>query len=163
MMDCSIIRYRPIGYVRTPFIEKTGTPIQPCYSTAEGYIVISPEYSDGLADLDGFSHLILIYHFHQVKNARLKVTPFLDDKEHGIFATRAPLRPNPIGISIVRLVSIEQTNNTIRIQGVDMLDGTPLLDIKPYIPPFDQAKTIQTGWLKPNNIKNRNTCSNGRF
>jgi tRNA-Thr(GGU) m(6)t(6)A37 methyltransferase TsaA len=107
--------------------------------------VIQKEYVEGLKDLDGFSHIILLYHFHLSRGYSLTVKPFLDDKLHGVFATRAPKRPNPIGISIVRLLSIE--GNILSIKDVDIVDGTPLLDIKPYVPEFDSIQTANIGWL----------------
>ena len=102
------------------------------------------EFADGLRDLEGFSHIILLYVFHQSDKYTLLVTPFLDDKQHGLFTTRYPCRPNPIGISIVRLLSCQ--NNVLSIHGVDVLEGTPLLDIKPYVPDFDVRTEVKTGW-----------------
>ena len=110
-----------------------------------GRIEIDAEFVEGLADLDGFSHLILVYHLHLVGAARLTVTPFLDDRPHGIFATRSPARPNPIGLSTVRLVAIK--GSTIEVEDVDMVDGTPLLDIKPYVPAFDERHDVRVGWF----------------
>ena len=110
-----------------------------------GRIELDPEFTEGLADLDGFSHLILVYHLHLVTAARLTVTPFLDDRPHGIFATRSPARPNPIGLSTVRLVAIN--GSTIEVEDVDMVDGTPLLDIKPYVPAFDERHDVRVGWF----------------
>ena len=141
------ITYRPIGIIRTPFRSIAGMPVQP--SGAEGIggaIGIFPEFADGLKDIEGFSHLILIYHFHQVRGNKLEVIPFMDDKPHGIFATRAPLRPNAIGISVVRLVSVKST--VLHISDVDMLDGTPLLDIKPFYPAYDNKTGVKYGWLE---------------
>jgi tRNA-Thr(GGU) m(6)t(6)A37 methyltransferase TsaA len=108
-------------------------------------VVISPEYQEGLQDLDGFSHLFLIYHFHLSRPYTLKVKPFLDATTRGVFATRAPARPNPIGLSVVRLERIEA--NTLFIVDVDVVDGTPLLDIKPYVPAFDAQPGARSGWL----------------
>jgi len=141
------ISYIPIGTIRTPFKSIAGMPIQP--SGAEGIggtIGIFPEFMDGLKDIEGFSHLILTYHFHQVKGYKLEVIPFMDDSPHGIFATRAPLRPNAIGISIVRLISVN--DSMLHISDVDMLDATPLLDIKPYYPAFDNKNDVKCGWLE---------------
>ena len=122
-----------------------------------------PQYSEGLSDLEDFSHIYLIYHFHKANEYKLKVKPFLDDEERGIFATRAPLRPNPIGISIVRLISIDIQENKIELQGVDMLDQTPVLDIKPYIPRFDNFEA-RTGWIsKVNSETMRKIISDDRF
>lgn len=163
MEEALIVNFRIIGYIRTPFSEKKGTPIQSYYSKAEGYIEIFPEYVGGLNDLEEFSHLHLIYHFHQSEGAKLIVTPFLDKKERGVFSTRAPLRPNPIGISIVELISIDRSENIIKVRGVDMLDFTPLLDIKPYVPLFDQ-RDAKTGWISPSLQETREErTSDGRF
>lgn len=146
MKDKSLVKYRIIGFIRTQFQEKKGVPIQACYSSAEGWIELFPQYIEDLADLDGFSHLILLYHFHKTREVQMKVIPFLDKKKRGIFSTRAPLRPNPIGISIVELVAINLTFCVLKIRGVDMLDSTPLLDIKPYVPLFDK-RDAKTGWI----------------
>lgn len=141
------INYQPIGYIQTPFNTVSDMPIQPSGANgAEGIIKLDPDFVPGLSDLDGFSHLILIYHFHLVKGHKLSVVPFMDDKPHGIFATRAPARPNPIGISTVKLKKME--NNLIYIEGVDMVNGTPLLDIKPYFAPYDNRPDSISGWLK---------------
>jgi tRNA-Thr(GGU) m(6)t(6)A37 methyltransferase TsaA len=138
--------FRPIGIIRTPFADTEGMPIQATAAVGvTGRIEIDPDLVEGLSDLDGFSHLILVYHLHRVDAARLTVTPFLDDRPHGIFATRSPARPNPIGLSIVRLVAI--TGATIEVEDVDMVDGTPLLDIKPYVPAFDERDDVRVGWF----------------
>jgi tRNA-Thr(GGU) m(6)t(6)A37 methyltransferase TsaA len=156
------LTYKPIGFVHSPFKEPKNVPIQASASKGiEGTIEIHPEYVEGLKDLEGFSHIILLYHFHLAKSGSLTVKPFLDDKLHGIFATRAPARPNPIGISIVQLKRIE--NNTLHIQDIDVLDGTPLLDIKPYIPKFDCRKTTQIGWFRGKISKLAETKDDGRF
>ena len=140
------ITYQPIGTIHSPFTELGGMPIQPTSeSSAKGYIDIHPEFVEGLKDLDGFSHIYLIYHLHKSAQVKLTVTPFLDTKQHGVFATRAPSRPNPIGLSLVRLVSIDQAR--IQIEQIDVLDGTPLLDLKPFIPTFEPSENIRTGWL----------------
>ena len=140
------VTYRPIGIIRTPYVDTEGMPIQATAAVGvRGRIEIDAEFVEGLADLDGFSHLILVYHLHRMTAPRLTVTPFLDDRPHGIFATRSPARPNPIGISTVRLVGIDGT--TISIEDVDMVDGTPLLDIKPYVPDFDERNDVRVGWF----------------
>ena len=163
MKKSELLTYTIIGYIRTPFKEKTGVPIQSSISNARGTVKILPQYSEGLSDLGDFSHIYLIYHFHKAKEYKLKVKPFLDDEERGIFATRAPLRPNPIGISIVRLISIDIQENKIELQGVDMLDQTPVLDIKPYIPRFDNFEA-RTGWIsKVNSETMRKIISDDRF
>lgn len=141
-----MIVYKPIGVIRTPFVDPQGTPIQPAAARGiQGRVEVFPEYAEGLADLIGFSHLILIYHLHRSGPPKLRVRPFLDSREHGVFATRAPARPNPIGISLVRLLGVE--GNVLQISDVDILDGTPLLDIKPYVPQFDAASDVRIGWL----------------
>ena len=122
-------------------------PIQPSGAAGiHGTVELFPEFAEGLKDLDGFSHLILLYNFHQSSGYRLTVTPFLDSEPRGVFATRAPKRPNPIGLSIVRLARIQGA--TLDIENVDMLDGTPLLDIKPYVPDFDHQADCRIGWLE---------------
>jgi tRNA-Thr(GGU) m(6)t(6)A37 methyltransferase TsaA len=137
-------------------------PIQPAGAKGiEGSIEIIPEYVIGLQDLEGFSHIILIYHFHLSKDYSLKVKPFLDDKPRGVFATRAPKRPNPIGISVVRLRKI--VGNILHIEDVDIVDGTPLLDIKPYVPEFDVHKIVQTGWLSKKAAKAKIKKADERF
>ena len=163
MKESQNITFKVIGYIRTPFKEKTGIPIQSSISKALGTVNVLPQYSEGLSDLEDFSHIYLIYHFHKANEYKLKVKPFLDDEERGIFATRAPLRPNPIGISIVRLISIDIQENKIELQGVDMLDQTPVLDIKPYIPRFDNFEA-RTGWIsKVNSETMRKIISDDRF
>ena len=141
------IIYKPIGIVHSPFKKKEGVPIQPLAGKGtEGKLIIFPEYAEGLADLEGFSHIFLIYYFHLSKGYTLKVKPFLDNKIRGVFATRAPRRPNPIGISVVRLTRVEE--NILHIMDVDIVDETPLLDIKPYVSEFDTRDVERTGWLE---------------
>lgn len=140
------IIYRPIGIIRSPFKEIEGAPIQP--SGAKGIlgeVLLDPVYAPGLEDLEGFSHIILLYHFHLAKGFSLEVKPFLDDVSHGLFATRAPRRPNAIGLSVVRL--IRRADNRLHIGDVDIIDGTPLLDLKPYVPEFDVRQVERCGWL----------------
>mgnify|MGYP000079451921 CR=1 FL=1 len=158
-----IIKYRPIGIIHSPFKSPRGTPIQPMAAyNVKGTVEIFPEYAEGLKDLDGFSHIILIYHFHLVRGFQLLVKPYMDDNFHGIFATRAPVRPNPIGLSVVRLDKIE--GNILYIRDIDIVDGTPLLDIKPYVPEFDVRRdVIRSGWLERNIKKLSQTKDNGRF
>ena len=140
------IRYRAIGIIRSPFKDIKGMPIQPTGAKGViGTIEIEPAYVAGLKDIEGFSHLILIYHFHLSEGCSLEVKPFMDDSLHGVFSTRAPRRPNSIGISVVRLVKVEGC--TLHIEDVDIVDGTPLLDIKPYVPAFDTRRVERTGWL----------------
>lgn len=135
---------RPIGVIHSPFTEKDQTPIQASRSQAIGLVEVHTEFIEGLAGIEGFSHLYLLYVFHQSTGFSLQVKPFLDDREHGLFATRYPRRPNPLGISIVRLLSRQE--NALMVEGIDVLDGTPLLDIKPYVPDFDHHADIRVGW-----------------
>ncbi len=136
----------PIGLIRSPFTRKDQTPIQPYRSEARGQVEVLPEYELGLQDLDGFSHVILLYLFHQSDTGYdLSVTPFLVNEPKGLFATRYPRRPNPIGLSVVRLVRREGC--VLHVDGIDVLDSTPLLDIKPYVPPFDAFPEATLGWL----------------
>jgi len=137
---------RPIGVIHSPFTEKGRTPIQASRSQAVGLVDVDPEFADGLKDIEGFSHIYLLYAFHQSNGYNLRVKPFLDDREHGLFATRYPRRPNPLGISIVRLVS--RRENALTVEGIDVLDGTPLLDIKPYVPDFDHRADVRVGWYE---------------
>ena len=133
-----------IGVIHSPFIEKSQTPIQASRSHAIGTVELNPKFLEGLQDLEGFSHIFLLYAFHCSSGFSLRIKPFLDHKEHGLFATRYPCRPNPIGISVVRLLS--RTENILTIEGVDVLDNTPLLDIKPYVPDFDVRTDVRIGW-----------------
>lgn len=141
------IVYQPIGTIRSPFQDPVGAPIQPrAAAGVKGKVILDPIYRDGLKDLEGFSHLILIYHFHQAGKGILQLKPFLDETIHGVFATRAPRRPNKIGVSVVKLLGIEDT--TLEVENLDILDGTPLLDIKPYVPEFDSVQDVRVGWLE---------------
>lgn len=141
------MEFQQIGVIRTQFNEREGTPIQPKMGKGiEGRIEILEKYVPGLKDLDGFSHIILLYHLHKSGEYSLEVVPYLDDEKRGLFATRAPRRPSPIGLSVVRLKRIE--GNMVYIEDVDMLDGTPLLDIKPYVPAFDEPQDFRIGWLE---------------
>jgi tRNA (adenine37-N6)-methyltransferase len=141
------VTFRPIGVVRTPFSDIVGMPVHPTSAIGvRGRIELDPAFAAGLADVDGFSHLVLLYHLHEVGAARLTVTPFLDVRSHGIFATRSPARPNPIGMSTVRVVAVGETS--IDIEDVDLLDGTPLLDMKPYVPALDDRPGARIGWYE---------------
>lgn len=156
------IKYRPIGVIHTSFHQRKGMPIQPMGAEATfGTVDVFEEYAEGLADLAGFSHVMLIYHFHQAGSPSLLVVPFMDTESRGVFATRAPVRPNAIGLSIVKLESVE--GSRLAISGVDILDGTPLLDIKPYVPAFDYRENVRTGWLESLSHKVRKTRSDNRF
>ena len=156
------VTYSPIGVIRSPFKETAGTPIQPTGAGGiRGTIEIDPQFVPGLKDLEGFSHLILIYHFHFSRGYSLLVKPFLDESLRGVFATRAPRRPNPIGISVVRLIGIEQ--NILHIEDVDIVDGTPLLDLKPYVPQFDYRQAERIGWLHEVVDKAKDVRADARF
>ncbi len=141
------ITFYPIGVVHSPFMELNDMPIQPVGDHSEsGVVEIFDDFTEGLKDIEGFSHIILIYYFHKVEERALTVIPFLDKQQRGIFATRAPVRPNPIGLSVVRLV--ERAGSKLKVDDLDILDGTPLLDIKPYIPEFDHRPDAAIGWLE---------------
>ena len=141
------VTLHPIGLIHSPHKRAEETPIQPVYAQGvRGRARLLPEYADGLRDLEGFSHLFLIYWLHKASSPKLIVKPFLDDVTRGVFATRAPCRPNPIGLSIVRLV--EREGNVLHLEDVDVLDGTPLLDIKPYVARFDRHDNTRSGWIE---------------
>lgn len=151
-----------IGTIFTPYKELTDMPIQPTGARGvEGRIELRSDLVEGLRDLDGFSHIIVLYRFHRVTRTELTVTPFLDTQSHGVFATRAPTRPNPIGLSVLALKRVE--GHILTVADVDMLDGTPLLDIKPYVPMFDRPDTVRTGWLQSNENQSSRTRSDERF
>jgi len=136
----------PIGVIHSPFTEARGTPIQPAFADgAEGTVDVAEPLAEGLKDLDGFERIWLLYWFDRAAPARLTVTPFRDTEARGVFATRAPCRPNPIGMSAVRLLRVE--GHTLHVADIDVLDGTPLLDIKPYAPQFDCYDVSRSGWL----------------
>jgi tRNA-Thr(GGU) m(6)t(6)A37 methyltransferase TsaA len=134
-----------IGVIRTPFASPSEVPIQAARSEAVGRVEVFPEYGPGLRDLDGFSQIILVYWFHRAGDVSLAVRPFLDDQPPGLLATRYPARPNPIGLSVVELVRVDGC--TLQVRAVDVLDGTPLLDIKPFVPAFDHRPGARMGWL----------------
>lgn len=137
----------PIGIIHSPFTDIIGMPIQPNGARGiRGRVEISAEYAEGLRDIEGFSHLFLIYAFHCCPSYQLTVRPFLDNTPRGVFATRAPRRPNAIGLSIVRLIEVK--GSTLFIEDVDILDGTPLIDLKPYVPVFDAYPAASSGWLE---------------
>ena len=151
---------QPIGIIRTAFREPPGTPIQPgAAAGAEGIVEIDPRYAEGLNDLEGFERIWLVYWFHQAASPRLTVRPYMDAVERGLFATRAPCRPNPIGISCVRLLRVEGCQ--LHVADVDMLDGTPLLDIKPYAPQLDHFQVRRVGWLEGKTLEGGK--ADGRF
>ena len=137
---------KPVGIIHTPYKDNKEIPCQGYKSNKLGEVEVFSEFEVALTDIEGFSYIYLIYHFHQATNYEPVVKPFLDDQKHGIFATRHYNRPNPIGISIVEL--LERKRNILKVRQVDMLDGTPLLDIKPYVPQFDLRTNAKIGWLK---------------
>lgn len=154
--------YTPVGTIHTPFRDIAGMPIQPSGARGvRGTIAIDPRYREGLRDLDGFERVFLIYALHQCTDHLLTVTPFLDTTPRGIFATRSPKRPNAIGLSVVRLLGIDGC--TLAIEDVDMLDGTPLLDIKPYVPEFDSYTGLRCGWLETSARNATTVRSDDRF
>jgi tRNA (adenine37-N6)-methyltransferase len=143
---CTKLEMEPIGVIETPFREPAGTPVQPSRADgARGRVRVEPRYWAGLKDLAGFERIWLIYWFHRAPECRLLVTPFLDQRQHGVFATRAPARPSPIGMSAVRLLAIGE--GVLEVADADILDGTPLVDIKPYVPEFDCHAASKAGWL----------------
>jgi tRNA-Thr(GGU) m(6)t(6)A37 methyltransferase TsaA len=156
------VTYEPIGVIHSPFQTLEEMPIQPTSEASlPGVVEIYPQFTEGLQDLAGFSHIYLIYHLHQAAPVRLTVTPFLDSQPRGLFATRAPCRPNPIGLSLVHLMLIEE--NRLYIARLDILDQTPLLDIKPYIPEFEPQQDVRIGWVEQARGKVRTRKSDERF
>ncbi|HAM53225.1 MAG TPA: tRNA (N6-threonylcarbamoyladenosine(37)-N6)-methyltransferase TrmO [Nitrospiraceae bacterium] len=156
------IQYSPVGVIHSPHKDIKGMPIQPSGAKGiKGTVEVKKKCADGLKDLGGFEYIILIYHFHRSKGYSLEVKPFLDNSLRGVFATRAPKRPNAIGMSIVRLLRVE--GNILHIEDVDILDGTPLLDIKPYVPDFDARKTRAIGWLSRKAVRAIKKKADGRF
>jgi tRNA (adenine37-N6)-methyltransferase len=156
------IEMTQIGIIRSPHKKKEGMPIQPSGADGvKGQVEVFEEFQRGLADLEGFSHIILLYYFHQSSDFKLRVIPFLDTQPHGVFATRAPKRPSPIGLSVVPLEKIQ--DGVLFIGNVDILDGTPLLDIKPYVPEFDQQDNTRCGWLEPSGGEVLEKKSDDRF
>ena len=159
----STFSFNQIGTIRSPYRDTAGMPIQPPGAKGtEGTVELLPEYEEGMKDLDGFSHIILLYVFHRTGGYSPIVTPFLDSQPRGLFSTRAPKRPNPIGISIVKLNRIDGT--TLHVENIDVLDGTPLLDVKPYVPEFDHPPgRIRTGWLEQAKERAEGKKADGRF
>ncbi|OPY42618.1 MAG: S-adenosyl-L-methionine-binding protein [Methanoregulaceae archaeon PtaU1.Bin066] len=147
-----LIEYAQIGVAHSPFRNAGAPPVHSTFTQAKGTIEIFPEYREGLGSLEGFSHLIVIYHFDRAVRRALKEPPLVDgETPHGIFATRHINRPNPIGISYVQLEKI--TDGILIVKGIDLLDGTPILDIKPYIPAFDSIPDATNGWVTPQHIE----------
>jgi tRNA-Thr(GGU) m(6)t(6)A37 methyltransferase TsaA len=151
------MKFKPIGIIHTPYKKDKDAPYQAYKSKDVGKIEVFKEFEEGLKDIEGFSHLIILYEFHKsvkrsvkkeyyLNSLGLLVKPYLDDTPHGLFATRSPNRPNPIGLTVVEL--LEHKENILKVRGIDMLDGTPLLDIKPYVPTFDRKNDVRIGWLE---------------
>jgi len=140
------INIKPIGIIYTPYKEVKGIPCQAYKSQKQGRVKVYKQFAEGLDDIEGFSHIILVYYLHKASGYKLKAKPFLDGIPHGIFAIRGPYRPNHIGISTVRL--LKRRGRELIVKGMDMVNGTPLLDIKPYVPTFDQRSNVKIGWLK---------------
>lgn len=157
------MEFRSIGAIRTPYQTLDEMPVQPVGAAGiAGRIELDPDLAEGLKDLDGFSHIIVLYFFDRAGPMRLTVTPFLDSQPHGLFATRAPTRPNPIGLSVLALEAIDGA--TLTVAGVDVLDGTPVLDIKPYVPTFDQPpEPVRSGWLEAQGEQVVTARSDSRF
>ena len=156
------IVFTPIGIVRSPFRDPRNMPIQPLGARGvRGTVELDPACAAGLKDLAGFSRIILLYHFHRSEGYALEVVPFLDKTPHGVFATRAPRRPNALGLSILKLVAVDGA--TLTIEDVDILDGTPVVDIKPYVPAFDAYPDERSGWLAAAGEDPRTVRSDGRF
>jgi tRNA-Thr(GGU) m(6)t(6)A37 methyltransferase TsaA len=147
--ECTVedkpVVYHPIGTIHSPHTVPEQTPVQPVFAQGiRGTVEVLPDYTEGLDDLEAFSHIYLVFHMHRSPGVRMKVTPYLDEEPRGLFATRGPWRPNPIGFSVVRLLKRE--DNVLTVQDVDVLDGTPLLDIKPYVARFDERPDAKSGW-----------------
>jgi tRNA-Thr(GGU) m(6)t(6)A37 methyltransferase TsaA len=156
------ICYHPVGVVRSPYTRLEGMPLQSVAGhEVRGQIEIRSDLAPGLKDLDGFSHLHVVAHLHRGAPGGLEVVPFLDDTVRGIFATRSPRHPNPIGLSVVRLLSV--SGPVLEIAGLDLLDGTPVLDIKPYVPKFDSFAAERTGWLQKAAERVHQVRADGRF
>ena len=157
-----MVEFKQIGTINSPYSDPAGMPIQPAGAVgSRGTVEVVAEYAAGLQDLDGFSHIILLYEFHRSRGFDLQVVPFLDSSAHGVFATRSPRRPNPLGISVVRLERIDGA--VIHVLDIDVLDGTPLLDIKPYVPVFDSHGEVRIGWLERNGEAVSEHRSDARF
>lgn len=156
------IVYTPIGVIRSPHTETKGMPIQPSGAKGvRGKVELAPEFAAGLKDLEGFSYAMLLYHFHRSTGYSLETKPFLDDTPRGVFSTRAPKRPNPIGVSVVRVLGIKGC--TMEIEDVDILDGTPVLDIKPFIPEIDNREPGKIGWFSRRALEARTMKADDRF
>lgn len=156
------IIFKPVGIIHSPYKTVENMPIQTSASKdVEAVIEIFDQYKEGLSDLEGFSHIYVIFFLNMVREPKLKVIPFLDTVERGVFATRSPARPNPVGLSLAELVSVNE--NLLKIRGVDMLDGSPVLDIKPYVPDFEKYEKVRIGWFEGKTHKADDILSDMRF
>ena len=156
------IEFEPIGIIHSPYTKLHDMPIQPSAARGvKGQVEVDEKYLPALSDLEGFSHIYLLYHFHLTKSHQLKVIPYLDDQERGLYATRAPKRPNPIGLSVVKLIRVE--GHILYIENIDVIDGTPLLDIKPYVREMEAVKDLRIGWLEKYKSKIGSQLSDQRF
>ncbi|WP_027182780.1 tRNA (N6-threonylcarbamoyladenosine(37)-N6)-methyltransferase TrmO [Desulfovibrio inopinatus] len=159
--DSNIV-FSPIGFVESPHVKLEGMPIQPRGAKGiQGRLILDPELAQGLHDLDGFSHIIVLYYFHKSEGYDLLVKPFLDTATHGVFATRAPRRPNPLGLSILRVIDV--TDNIVTVEDIDIHNGTPIIDIKPYVAAFDDCKADCFGWMDGKKEEVREARSDSRF
>ncbi len=160
-MEPPLLQYRPIGVVRSPFLAQAGTPVQAVYSEAEGVVELWPEYADALEDLAGFERVLLLYHLDRAPPFRSRVVPYLErgGQTRGLFATRSPPRPNPIGLSVLRLLGV--SGSCLRVAGLDVLDQTPVLDVKPYVPTFDAFPESRAGWFDA--VDKQRTEADDRF
>lgn len=151
-----------IGTIHSPFRRLKGMPVQ-CLGSgcADGRVVVEERLAEGLKDLDGFSHIYLVYQFHEAARTELQVVPYMDTEVRGVFATRSPLRPAHLGISVVELLNV--TGNVLTVRGLDVLDGTPLIDIKPYIPQFDCWPNATCGWMKASRFEVERRRADDRF
>ncbi len=148
------INLRVIGRIRTPFVQANGTPIQPVYAEGEAWrVIVDDRFADALDDIEGFEYVWLVYWLDRIATFKPRVTPYRDTRERGLFATRSPCRPNPIGMSVVRLV--RRDGATLHVVDVDILDDTPLLDIKPYVPEFDAHPSSRAGWYETRGVDRR--------
>jgi len=156
------MKIKAIGKVKSAYDKHDGTPIQANYETSnEASLLIDPEYREGLEGLAGFDRIYVICWLDRSKPYKLSVIPYLDDEAHGLFTTRAPSRPNPIGLSLVKILSVDVKEGIIRIEGIDILDNTPILDIKPYIPDFDVFPDSKSGWYEK--AKGKRLKADNRF
>ncbi len=156
------VKYTPIGFFHSPFNNVENMPIQPVGGMGiEGSIEILPMFRDGLRDLKDFSHIIVLSHLHRIQGYDLVVKPFLDNKHHGIFATRSPKRPNPIGLSVMEIKGV--TDSSILLEGIDVIDGTPVIDVKPYVADFDIWEADRFGWFEGKSQNANSHLSDNRF